>query len=128
MFLVGILSWWYGKGWLGRVDMMKRRFTVLVDLFSVSLLLRTLFAPFRQISAGSTGVSLKEKIQAFFDRLISRCVGFTVRSFMILFGLVAMLAQLVFGFVVLLAWLIIPMLPIIGLVMMAIGWVPQWMA
>jgi hypothetical protein len=126
MFLAGIFSWWYGRGWLARVQMIKGRLAASADFFSIELLASTLFAPFRQISAGNVVGPIGDQIRAFFDRLISRTVGAIVRTCVIIFGLIAMSLQALFGLFVLISWLIIPMLPIVGLIMMVIGWVPQW--
>lgn len=125
MFLVGILSWWYGNGWLSRIQLIKERLATSADYFSVGLLASTLFAPFRQISAGRVSGPIGDQIRAFFDRLISRIVGGFVRTFMIVFGLVAMFIQAVFGGIVLLLWLILPLLPAVGLIATVLGWVPR---
>jgi hypothetical protein len=125
MFLVGILSWWYGNGWLSRIQLIKERLAASADFFSVGLLASTLFAPFRQISVGRVSGPIGDQIRAFFDRLISRIVGGFVRTFMIVFGLVAMFIQVVFGGIVLLLWLILPLLPVVGLIATVIGWVPR---
>jgi hypothetical protein len=126
MFLVGIFSWWYGNGWISRVQMIKDRLVASADFFSIGLLASTLFAPFRQISAGNVVGPIGDQIRAFFDRLISRAIGAVVRSCVIVFGLIVMSIQAFFGLIVLVFWLIIPLLPIIGLIMMVIGWTPQW--
>jgi len=126
MFLVGLLSWWYSDGLIDRVRMMRDRLLSSADFFSVSLLISTLFSPFRQISADSAAVSLGDHMHAFFDKLLSRIIGSIVRIFMIIFGVVTMLLQIIFGVVILTSWLIVPLLPAIGLAGMAIGVVPQW--
>lgn len=126
MFLANILFWWYGGGWLGRVQIMKDRLAASADFFSIGLLASTLFSPYRQISAGSVAGSLGNQMRAFFDKSLSRLIGAVVRSFMIFFGLIVMLLQILFGFVMLGFWLIIPFFPVIGLIAMIIGWVPQW--
>ncbi len=126
MFLVGILSWWYKNGWKSRVQIVKSRFESSADFFSIRLLASTIFAPFRQISAGSVSGPLAEQLRAFFDRLISRVVGAVVRTFMIIFGGLAMILQLIFGGFVIIIWPILPFLPVIGLILMVTGWVPQW--
>ena len=125
MFLVGILSWWYSGGLSSRIRIIKDRLQTAADFFSIGLLASTLFAPFRQISADATGDSLGDKMRAFFDRLLSRIIGAVVRTFMIIFGLVAMLLQIMFGGIVLVVWLIIPLIPVAGLIMTVIGWVPK---
>jgi hypothetical protein len=125
MFLVGILSWWYGNGWLGRIRIVNDRLKSSADFFSVGLLVKTLFSPYKQISAGSVGGSIGDRMHAFFDRLLSRVIGAIVRTFTILSGLIVMLFQGIFGVLILLAWLIIPLMPIIGLILWVIGWVPR---
>ena len=97
-----------------------------MDFFSIGLLLSTLFAPFRQISAGQAQGSLDNQMHAFFDKLSSRFIGAFMRIFMIIIGLVVMALQIVYGFIVMIIWPIVPLVPVIGLIAMAIGWVPQW--
>lgn len=121
MFLAGILSWWYSKGWTSRVYLMRDRLASSADYFSINLLLTTLFSPFRQISVDSTTVTPGDRMKAFFDKLLSRCIGAIVRSFMIIFGSIFMLLQVLFGLIILLFWLIIPVFPAIGLIIMVIG-------
>ena len=126
MFLVGILSWWYGDGWRQRLNLLGARIDRINDFFSVGLLARTLFAPFRQISAGAVSGPIGVQARALVDQLISRMIGFFVRGFMILLGIVVMILVAVWGIVLVIGWAIIPLFPIIGLVMVAIGWVPSW--
>lgn len=122
MFLVGILSWWYKDGFLSRIQTAKNRLVMSADLFSITLLLRTLFNPFRQISADASGASLSEKIRAYFDRLLSRVIGSVVRSFMIIIGSIVLVAQALFEMFTIVFWLFIPILPVAGAILMAIGW------
>jgi hypothetical protein len=126
MFLVGILSWWYGNGWAARIQTAKDRLASSADFFSVGLLITTVFAPFRQISAGKVSGSIGDQMRAFLDRTISRFVGAFVRIFMILFGLITMFFQILFGILVIIIWPVIPAFVVIGLIMMVIGWVPVW--
>lgn len=126
MFLVGILSWWYKNGWADQIQTMKDRLESSADFFSVGQLVMTIFAPFRQISAGTVSGSIGDKLRAFLDRTISRFVGAAVRIFMIIFGLTTILLQIIFGVIVIVIWPIIPLFIVIGLIMMIIGWVPRW--
>lgn len=126
MFLVGLLSWWYSDGWINRLHMMKDRLKSLADFFSIGLLISTLFSPFRQISADVEAISISDHVRAFFDKLLSRIIGSIVRIFMVIFGIIAILFQLIFDAIILISWLVVPLLPAIGLVGLAIGVVPQW--
>jgi hypothetical protein len=124
MFIVGIFSWWYGAGWKQRLLMLRERLGSTADYFSIDLLLKTLFSPYRQISAGQVRGSINVQMHAFFDRLLSRIIGAIIRTFMIIIGTVTMLFQVVFGGIMLMVWAIVPLLPIIGVILFIVGWMP----
>lgn len=126
MFLVGLLQWWYGYGWLGEIRRIGRRLQSTAEFFSIGQLATTLFSPFRQISAGRVGGSIGVQLQAFFDKLISRIIGAIVRSGTIIAGIVTITFQAIIGGVGLIVWLVLPTLPIVGLILFAIEWTPQW--
>lgn len=126
MFLVGIIRWWYGDGWKGQWRRVGHRLAATAGFFSIGQLLRTFFAPFRQDSAGGVEGPVGLQIRAFFDKTISRAIGAAVRLFTIIAGAVALVALLTFELFVVLMWLLLPLLPIAGLLLFAIGWVPQW--
>ncbi len=125
MFLVGILSWWYGNGWLSRFRMLKDRLQASADFFSVKSLFLSLFAPYKQISAGVIDGPIGVKFHAFFDQLISRIIGAIVRSFVIVAGIIILIVQFIFGIMMLIFWLVIPFFPALGLIIAVIGWVPR---
>jgi hypothetical protein len=127
MFLVGLISWWYGRGWVDQWKRIGIRFAATLEFFSIGQLAMTLFSPFRQISATSTSNgSVGAELRAFGDQLISRIIGGFVRFFTILFGLIIILLQALYEIVIMIAWWLLPALPIVGAIMMAIGWVPTW--
>lgn len=127
MFLVGIISWWYGQGWQGQWKRVRDRLTRTADFFSIGQLVLTLFAPFRQISASGGGGTFGAVMRGAFDKLISRVIGAIVRTCTILFGLVVLLVELIYELVIMIFWLLLPAFPVIGLIVMAVGWVPKWM-
>jgi hypothetical protein len=96
----------------------------LYDYFSFDLLLKTLFAPFRQISAGRVRGPIGVQIRAWFDKLISRIIGGVVRSMVIVIGAVAMVVAAVIGLARIVLWPIVPLLPVIGFLLATSGWVP----
>jgi hypothetical protein len=124
MFVFGIFSWWYGAGWRGRALRLREGITGTMDYFSIDLLIGTLFAPFRQISAGKTTGSLDVQLHAFFDRLISRCIGAVMRIFMVVVGTIAIILHAVIGGLFLVTWAVIPLLPVIGVMLFVVGWIP----
>ena len=116
MAIIDMLSWWYTTGWGVFTRKLGNLFASLADFFSISSLLRTLFQPYRQISAGETSAnaSLDSKFHAFIDRLISRCVGFVSR-------LLIITVSGTIGIVTIVIWPLIPCLPIAGIILTCTG-------
>ncbi len=122
---LGLLTWWYGAGWKKVSQILVEKLIISEDFFSIDLLLRSLFAPFKQISASSgSGGNLQVKLQAWFDKQFSRVVGAIVRIVLIVTGTVWLLIQVVIDIILLAFWPLLPFVPIIGLVLAVSGWVP----
>lgn len=123
MFFTSLFGWWYGKGWRGQFGLVFERLAKTSDFFSISLLAKSLFAPFRQISAGNLGSSapIGVRFQAFLDKLFSRFMGAIVRMIVIILGFLALLLSAVLGLGWLLVWPLMPFLPIIGFLVSVTG-------
>lgn len=93
-----------------------------MDFFSFSLLLKTLFQPFRQISAGSVEGALDTKLRAFADKLIARFIGAGIRLVIMCIGLITILLQGLVTMLLLVGWALVPIAPIIAVIMVVIGW------
>lgn len=89
------------------------------DFFSIGLLVRTLFDPFRQISAGQVRAQapLAVKMQAFFDRLFSRVVGAVVRLLVLFAGLVVISLRAVWAVGSIVVWALLPSTPVVGIIL-----------
>ena len=124
MVIVGLLSWWYTVGWRQRLTFMHDKLVSQYDFFSFDLLLKTLFSPFRQISAGGVNGPIAVQLRAFADQMVSRLVGATVRTIVLLVGVVTLICSLVWNALVVLLWGVIPLLPIVGVVLAMSGWIP----
>jgi hypothetical protein len=123
MVFVALFSWWYTAGWAELARRVVGRATGVLQTFSVGLLARTLFAPFRQISAGGVQGPLNAQVRALGDRLFSRIFGAVIRAFFILFGLVGALFMALLGLVQLVLWPLVPVLPVLGVILALTGWV-----
>lgn len=124
MFIVGMLSWWYSRGWIDQALLVKERIARTMDYFSIDLLAKTLFSPYRQIGAGRVDGPIGVKWRAFVDRSVSRVIGAIVRFMLILAGVVAITIHGMIGLILLAMWWIVPLLPVIGLLLFISGWVP----
>lgn len=122
MLFVSLLRWWYIDGWRRRARIVATQIDGVIDYFSIDLLIKTLFSPFRQISAGKVDGPLGIQLRAFADRLISRIIGAMIRTVLLLLGLIAIAAQVLFGGATLLLWAFVPLLPFAGLILALMGW------
>lgn len=124
MVIVGILSWWYGRGFSIRLGQARQQLVGIYDYFSIDLLIKTLFSPFRQISAGKVQGPLAIQFRAFVDRLFSRVIGFVVRSIMIAVGSIGIVGSILISLFMIAIWLVMPILPFVGIILALSGWVP----
>lgn len=104
-----------------QASLLQRQLLRALDSFSIGELLRTLFAPFRQISAGRVRGPLGVHLRAWADRLVSRFIGAFVRLILIFVGLAWLLVLALFGLMRLALWPVIPLLPAFGVLLFMIG-------
>lgn len=117
MFMLGLFSWWYGAGWKGTLGATNRRLSTLADMFSLNILLRTLFAPWKRVVT-YPGASFDAKLRAIGDNLVSRAVGFTVRLFVLLAAAVSFITIIITSLVEMVMW---PLLPFLAVVLIMKG-------
>lgn len=119
MLLIDLLGWWYSRGfaWVGNYLFVVRTKRTL-EFFTVTDLLKTLFAPFRQDAYKLRSATIEQRLQALGGNLISRFLGFLIRSALILTGLVVLIFNVVSGVVGLIVWPLLPVFPLVCLFMM----------
>ncbi len=92
---------------------------MLADMFSIGILIRTLFSPWKQITTFTrSDQAVADKFKAGIDNVISRLVGSFIRS-IVLF--VAVLAIVIVAFASLLIAIIWPILPSLALFIIPLG-------
>ncbi len=121
LLVTELLRWWYGDGLRQRVRMIAGRLDGTIDYFSVDLLLKTLFSPFRQIAAGRVDGSLEVQFRAMIDRLFSRVIGAFIRLMILVVGGIMIAVQVLASVIVLVVWICLPLAPVIGVILAAIG-------
>lgn len=86
-----------------------------LNYFSIPLLLKTLFSPWRRYKwSYPQGFDIGKYLEVFVSNLISRILGAIMRIFLIVSGLVFEIFLIFGGIVVFLGWLILPFLLILG--------------
>lgn len=122
MLPLALFSWWYTTAWRTMARRIQQRLNHALDFFSVGLLMRTLFDPFRQIAAVKGQGNVNVQFHAWLDRTFSRFVGAAVRGTFIFVGSIVALFILLLGFVQMLLWPLVPLLPVIALLGLLMGW------
>lgn len=117
MILVDLVSWWYSRGWGVALSFFRTMFSDTADIFSIGEMFRTLFMPYKQITAGDSNSAVGRAV----DRLISRLVGMFARLVIIISGAVVLLLETILSVVITLMWPIIPFLPVLGITMSVMG-------
>jgi len=118
MILVGLFQWWYSLGIVAFTARLKRMLLSTLDFFSVGILLKTLFNPFRQIVGVSANGSLAMQFRAFVDTVISRFIGMLIRLATLAIGLIAIFIQLIISALAIIVWALMPIIPLASLVML----------
>lgn len=117
MLALAFFRWWYGHGWKDSINYSFGLVGKISQSFSVEILLKTLFSPWRRIMS-MPGSGISAHIHAALDNLVSRFVGFWVRLFVLLAALVLSLLALITGFIFAAAW---PLLPPATVALIIIG-------
>ena len=81
-----------------------------LDYFSIPILLKTLFSPWKRDVISTKDLSLNEKFRIWIFNLMSRLIGAVIRLFTIFFGLFLTLFLFIFGLIVVMIWIIFPFL------------------
>lgn len=111
MAIVILLGWWYGQGWLWVIRSIGTNLSRISRIFAVSVLLRTWFAPWKQIYSPS---SFRYFFRNLVDNTVSRVIGGFVRGTMLLCALLLAVCVGVIGLIAVVLW---PMLPLMVIVL-----------
>lgn len=120
MLTFQLFTWWYGQGWQRTAQSSWSATIKVSHLFSVPILLRTLWAPWRRIIT-YPGASVDAKLRAMGDNFVSRCIGFTVRLLVLLTAGITMLLTALTGAVLVIVWPLVPPAVVLLLVLGVVG-------
>ena len=88
-----------------------------LNYFSIPLLLRTLFSPWRRYKMfRGKGFDIGKFFEVLVSNLIFRLLGAIIRSFLIFIGLLVELFIIFAGIIIFIGWLILPVLLIAGFI------------
>lgn len=88
----------------------------IYEYFSISLLTRTLFAPYRHDAVDISKLPFSYWGRAIAENVVSRSVGFILRSFVISTGTVVLVSVGIGSILFLLGWFLLPFLLVSSIV------------
>lgn len=115
MIVLDYFYWWYGAGFIRLLKYLKAFIVILADNFSIRIILRTYFQPWKRDVTSSEGLSLDRKLQVWLWNLISRGFGMIIKGFVFIIFLAAFLVLLAVEILVIIIWLFYPIIVLGGL-------------
>ncbi|MCC7289288.1 hypothetical protein IT414_02790 [bacterium] len=115
MVLFSFFTWWYGSGWAQVPREIRRRVNFILQFFSLKIILRTLFAPWKRDIAYARSTALEDRFQALIGNLVSRFIGFIIRVIFMFTAVLAIIFTVVFGVLLMIVWPALPFSPILFL-------------
>jgi len=108
--MITYFSWWYGQ----ELIFLWKSITIITrkifHSFSVGILIKTLFDPWKKDVLSAENASLDVKFQILIGNLVSRFVGAIVRLVTIFIGLSFTVISFIVMFIGLLVWFFMPFL------------------
>jgi len=112
--------WYYTEAVKDVLTAWKNFIFFAINYFSIPLLFKTLFAPWkRDATKRPRGLDLKRFFEYITFNAISRGLGFVVRFFTIIAGIVYLILTIAIGAVFFVLWLVLPFV-ILGLLIFAV--------
>ncbi len=111
IFLGEYITWHYGQALRDIWELGKNFLWFGYYLFSLELLLKTLFAPFYRIREESKGVvALEALLENIVANTVSRVVGFLFRTIVLIIGIIFEGAVIIATTAILAVWIFFPIL------------------
>lgn len=116
LFLFDYLVWHYSRAFRDIGALWFNFAWFITHFFSIPLLFRTLFSPWKRLSDGYTREGFEKMAETFVFNLMSRVLGFLVRAVILAIGLSLLLLALVVFIAFLFVWLFLPFIALFSMV------------
>ncbi len=118
MIALSLFQWWYGAGWKSAIRHGEKRIFDAYRLFSVPIILRTLFSPWRRVTT-NPGPGVDGILRAVIDNTVSRLVGFLARFIVLVTSAFVISVASIVSLLEIVLWVFIPA-GVIGLFLLAV--------
>lgn len=123
MIILTLWQWWYRYGWQAAARALLHVLHETLHNFSVPVLVRTLFAPWKQtVNVAGPNTPLPVRMQWWVGNQVSRFLGTAIRLIVLVVAFLLLTATATIGGVLLVVWPLAPA-AIIGGLVMAVVWI-----
>lgn len=118
MIILTLWQWWYRYGWQAAARALLHVLHETLHNFSVPVLVRTLFAPWKQtVNVAGPNTPLPVRLQWWVGNQVSRFLGAFIRIIVLGVAIVFLTATAITGGVLLLLWPFAPLAVVSGFIM-----------
>jgi hypothetical protein len=114
--VLAVFYWWFAIKPRQLFYIYSKIIRKIRQFFSMSLLLRTLFAPWKRDEVDMGNLSLQDRFRVLMMNLVSRLVGAAVRGGTILVGMTSVILTTVGFFITIAGFILLPLLSILLLI------------
>ena len=117
LIIPSYLAWHYGEAYRDIIRLWTNFLWFFGNFFSLTLLIKTFFAPWKRIKEGrGARFSLENIAEAVVTNTVMRLVGALMRSAVILAGSIAVLAVFWLGILLIAVWTLLPLLLVLSFI------------
>jgi hypothetical protein len=116
LFFFDYLVWHYSRAFRDIGALWFNFAWFITHFFSIPLLFRTLFSPWKRLSDGYTRDGIEKLAETFVFNLMSRVLGFIVRGIFLVIGLTFLVLLTVLLVAFYFVWLFLPMIALFSFV------------
>ena len=117
LIIPNYLAWHYGEAYRDIIRLWTNFLWFFGNFFSLTLLIKTFFAPWKRIKEGrGARFSLENIAEAVVTNTVMRLVGALMRSAVILAGSIAVLAVFWLGILLIAVWTLLPLLLVLSFI------------
>jgi hypothetical protein len=110
-FIVSYFTWHYGRAFAEIWNTCTNYIWAVWHFFSVPLLFKTFFSPWRKLDVGyGRGLDIENFIGPFIVNSLMRLVGMILRAVIICIGLLGIVVVFLFGIAVTVVWIFLPVI------------------
>lgn len=109
-FFFAYFAWHYGRAFKDLLNVWSNFLWFLFHFFSIPLLLRTFFSPFKRVTEEHTRAGLEDLLGTIAVNIVSRVVGALARFFILLIGSFVLIVWVVALVLLLAFWILAPIL------------------